>query len=88
MLARAVGQQAFHCQRHRANSKPVINQFRRRASMGDLTRILQIFLFHLTRRIVNRMPFWVVIVLAVLIIALLLSMPFLTKFLGAEGWIK
>lgn len=56
--------------------------------MGDLTRILQIFLFHLTRRIVNRMPFWLVVVLAVLIIALLLSMPYLTRLLGAEGWIK
>ncbi|WP_366556460.1 hypothetical protein [Aquibaculum sediminis] len=48
--------------------------------MQQLNRILQIFLFHLTRRIVNRLPMALVIVLTVLVIAVMLALPHLSDW--------
>ena len=50
--------------------------------MAQLERIPQIFLFHLARRIVNRLPMPVVIVLAVAVIVALLFMPQIQAVLG------
>lgn len=48
--------------------------------MQQLNRILQIFLFHLTRRIANRLPMALVIVLTVVVIALMLALPHLSDW--------
>lgn len=53
--------------------------------MPQINRILQIFLFHLSRRIVNRLPMPVVVVLTVLIIALLLFLPQLRSWVSSLG---
>ena len=50
--------------------------------MPQLIRILQIFLFHLARRIVNRLPMPVVIALTIVVIAALLFMPQIQAALG------
>lgn len=44
--------------------------------MPHLNRILRIFLFHLGRRVVNRLPMPVVIVLTVVIIIAILAIPY------------
>jgi len=53
--------------------------------MQQVNRILQIFLFHLGRRVVNRLPMPVVLVLTVVVIAVLLVLPYLPAWTGSLG---
>ena len=53
--------------------------------MLQLNRILQIFLFHLGRRIVNRLPMSVVIVLTVVVIVVMLALPYLPQWTASLG---
>ena len=54
--------------------------------MQQLNRILQIFLFHLGRRVVNRLPMPVVIVLTVVVIVVMLALPYLPRWTASLGW--
>ena len=53
--------------------------------MQQLNRILQIFLFHLGRRVVNRLPMPVVLVLTVVVIVVMLALPYLSDWTATFG---
>lgn len=51
--------------------------------MQQVNRILQIFLFHLARRVVNRLPASVILVLTGVVVVVLLALPHLPEWVKA-----
>lgn len=54
--------------------------------MQQVNRILQIFLFHLARRVVNRLPASVILVLTGVVVVVLLALPHLPDWVKALGF--